>query len=139
MPGNGGGLSHYSDTIDIESEITKEMQREGGSNILNRKSVLFQTYFERIRELVEPVWVRSVQEAYRKKRLTKEFKLTLLVLFDRNGAITRTAIVSGNDNQILTDLAISSMAGRVFPNPPADLIEPDGLGRIIWYFDVGIK
>lgn len=138
-PGRGSGRMSASDSIDIDSEIKKEMQREGSANILNRKSVLFQTYFERIRELVEPVWAKSVQEAYKKKRLTEAFRFTLLVLFNSQGEITRTAIVSGNDNQILTDLAIRSMAGKTFPNPPTELIEPDGLGRIIWYFDVGIR
>jgi hypothetical protein len=141
----GGGLSGFLPLLkkytgkpgpSDEDEVSTALSDESDSSPLTRKSVLYSSYFDRIKEEMEPLWTASVRNEYRKKRLLEPETVTIVVIFDREGSVVKALLAPGSKNQTLQRLAIATMVGKKFPNPPDGLFDQDGLGRIVWYFSV---
>lgn len=123
------------DKFDDEAEKNNAITEASSSDILNKKENKFYTYFERVRQQVAPLWIRSIQLHVGRKKLNKKYEvIIILAIFDRSGKVVRVLLVRSSGREGFDKIALDSMRDQTVPNPPDDLIDKDGYGRILWYF-----
>jgi hypothetical protein len=55
-------------------------------------------------------------------------------ILDKDGKIVDVILVKSCGDEQIDSEAIKSMLGQTFPNPPKELIEGDGYGRLLWIY-----
>lgn len=136
-PGVGGSQS----ATDMDEEISKALEEMEEGNPFRKKEHKFFSYYERIKQDVEPLWVAGVMDlAVTSRRQKSKWRIsggkvaTIVTLIDKNGTVRESILVKTSGDPRLDALAVSLMRGRRYPNPPKDLIESDGYGRLVWYY-----
>jgi hypothetical protein len=138
----GAGPGHNNQpATDADIEIARALEEAMEGNPFKKKEHKFYSYYERIRQDVEPLWASGVQDLVvtnrrqrTKWRISGGRVTTIVVMVDKSGKVLRVLLVKPSGDSRLDALSILLMRSRRYPNPPKDLIENDGLGRLVWYF-----
>lgn len=128
---SGGSGGKFNDEVEKSNAIAEA----SSSDLLNKKENKFYTYFERVRQQVAPLWIRSIQLHVGREKLKKKYEvIIILAIFDRSGRVVHVLLVRSSGRDGFDKIALDSMRDQTVPNPPDDLIDKDGYGRILWYF-----
>lgn len=135
------GPGRDSSQLDTSAEINKALEEMAEGNPFKKKEHKFYSYYERIKQEIEPLWISGVSDlAITARRQRTNWRIsggqvaTIVILIDKNGAVVQVLLVKSSGDVKLDTLAISLMKGRCYPNPPKGLIEADGFGRLVWYY-----
>jgi hypothetical protein len=130
-----------SSKLDSATEIAKALEEMAEGNPFKKKEHRFYSYYERIKQEVEPLWISGVRDlvvtARRQRtkwRASGGKVATVVTIIDKNGTIVQVLLVKSSGDPKLDSLALLLMRGRQYPNPPKDLIEGDGFGRLVWFY-----
>lgn len=113
---------------------------EGDQNILNTQESKYYSFYARIYETLAPLWQSKVRSAAMNARLAPgEYQTRAEVILDADGNYVETRIIQSSGVRGVDD-AIDQAWKRIprFPNPPRDLIGPDGLIHMGWTFSLSI-
>ncbi len=113
---------------------------EGDQNILNTQESKYYSFYARIYETLAPLWQSKVRSAAMNARLAPgEYQTRAEVILDPDGNYVETRIMQSSGVRGVDD-AIDQAWKRIprFPNPPRDLIGPDGLIHMGWTFSLAI-
>jgi len=117
----------------------REKLPEGSLNLLNAQESVFFSFFERMRESVQPNWVREARQGVgpiQKNLSPGDYYTVLEVTLDADGSVIETKIAQSSAIVVLDEAAKASFwRVRRFPNPPQGLRDPDGQIR----FPVGFS
>ena len=114
----------------------------GAQTLLNTREYAYFSYYQRVRESLEKYWepglrerIRKMSERGRQLASDQENSTRLIVVLDREGAITRILVNTSSGMLDVDEAAIEAFnkAGP-FPNPPRGLVENDGTVRVEWNF-----
>lgn len=137
------GPGRGSNQLDTNAEVAKALEETRETNPFKKKEHRFYSYYERIKQEVEPLWISGVRDlvttARRQRtnwRISGGKVATIVALIDKNGAVVQVLLVKSSGDAKLDALAMSLMRGRRYPNPPQGLVESDGFGRLVWYYRV---
>lgn len=130
------GQSYSSERFNEDVELDNARSEMQESNILNKKEHRFYSYFERVKRQVEPPWAKTIIAHIGKQKLYSKYRTIILAIFDKEGNVVKVLLVESSGRDGFDQIAMRSMLGQVIPNPPKDLIDKDGYGRILWYLNV---
>lgn len=131
-----GSPLYTSERFDEQSELDNARSEMSESNLFKKKEHKFYSYFERVKKQVEPSWARTIISHVGKQKLYTKYRTIILAIFDKDGNVVKVLLVESSGRDDFDQIAIRSMLGQVIPNPPKDLIDKDGYGRILWYLNV---
>jgi hypothetical protein len=96
-----------------------------------------ENYIQRIRDLIEPVWIRKVKERvkFRQKNKYPVIKCTtsIIILVNSTGFIEKNDIVLSCSQDFRFDQIALGVWDRNLPPPPKSLLE-NGMLEIVWNF-----
>ena len=118
-----------------QSEIDRAKEELNEPNPMKKKDYIYANYFERIKATVYPKWLAMVR-AMPLKRMGHTYITSILVISDNVGKVLEVSLVSSSGIEGLDSIAIKSMQGEFFPNPPKGIIDPDGKIRIVWSYNI---
>ncbi|RYD66095.1 MAG: hypothetical protein EOP84_31405, partial [Verrucomicrobiaceae bacterium] len=113
---------------------------QGDQNVLNTQESKYYSFYSRIYESLAPLWQSRVRTAAINARLSPgEYMTRAEVILDAEGNYQETRIVQSSGVRGIDD-AIDQAWKRIprFPNPPKDLIGPDGLIHMGWTFNLSL-
>lgn len=118
--------------------------RVGSFTALNTDRYLFYSFYARIEELIRFRWETGVTHAINNfDRATaisagdKNWNTELEFLLDRNGVLVKAMIMKSSGMKSFDTAAIDAFKeARIFPNPPAEMIQQDGFIHLKFAFDV---
>lgn len=137
-----GDKSGPGENINVEEEKEGAIneQEEGKTNPLQSKEFLYADYFERIKARVYPIWTNCIKdrlEIIPNKKLRSTF---LRIILDKQGNLLYAIIVKQSGREDLDQCSVSSFKeAGAFPNPPKDLIDPDGHIRLNFLMTIGAQ
>jgi TonB family protein len=111
---------------------------------LNTDATLFYSFYQRGREATYWRWTRFVRATLAQQRLDtsrmgldREYTTVYEMQLDSGGQFLRGVLLQSSGVQRLDEAALLAFAqARSFPNPPAEMIDADGLIRWVWSFTV---
>lgn len=138
--GDGEDASKGADTSRTLDYI-KDLD-PGLETLLSSKEFKFYTYFSRVRTQLNQHWapkVRSkVSQMYKKGRRiasTDDMITRCLVTLDRSGRLVKVQIIGNSGLIELDEAAVEAFRSAApFPNPPAGMVDTDGMIKIRWDF-----
>jgi hypothetical protein len=122
--------------FNIDKEIANAKVEVAEQNILKKKEFIYSNFFTRIKKEVDPEWVKSIKQHFGKSRPKRNYSTVFLVIMDKTGLVIEIILVNSSGNDRIDGLVMDAMKGKMFPNPPKDLIESDGYGRIVWTYNI---
>ncbi len=120
----------------------------GSMTILNTDRHLFYSFYSRMETRSYSRWSDIVRKAIdsipldvqRKKLKGRKLTTQLVILLKPNGEFHRAEIHSGSGVQKLDiSPALAFQEARIFPNPPAEMVRPDGFIHISASFTVDFR
>ena len=130
------------------SQILPDKIAHGSMTILNTDRHLFYSFYSRLESRSYSRWSAIVQKAIdsipldvqRQKLRGKKLTTQLVILLKPNGEFHRAEIHSSTGVQKLDiSPALAFQEARIFPNPPAEMVRPDGFIHISASFTVDFR
>lgn len=117
--------------------MSKAEDEISNTNLMQRKDFVFSSYLNQIKIAVEPGWIKTVREYNKRNKIPGNIKATVVwMIIDSSGTVIEVIVVRMGGDSFLDNLAVSSIKGLVFPNPPKDLLDKDGFGRLLWTYRI---
>jgi len=114
---------------------------EGEGTFLNARGFKFASYLNRIKETVGRVWAQKVQDAQMSRDPTgriygfKDRRTIVEYVIDKDGEVKDVRVESSSGVAYLDEVAVDAFRQvERFPNPPAGLIQADGLVKMNFSF-----
>ncbi|MBC7692916.1 MAG: energy transducer TonB [Methylotenera sp.] len=140
---NQSSMAREEDSTSLASQAPKEYLKgfkESDQTLLNTKESVFFPYIQRIRDKLDVVWERTLQDRMKhffnrggQLPTDQDHNTQLLVTLNHAGEVTRVQVVEGSGVRDLDSTAVDAfrMAGP-FPNPPKGLLNAEGTVKIRW-------
>ncbi len=113
----------------------------GDRTVLSAREFRFYSYYHRIKETLRQYWKPNVERklamlwAKGARMQETEVVTQVLVMLDEHGQVSKITRVTGSGFMELDEAAMDAFRQAApFPNPPAGMVDPDGLVRIRWDF-----
>jgi TonB family protein len=114
---------------------------EGNGTFLNARGFKFASYLNRIKETVGRVWAQKVQDAQMQRDPTgriyglRDRRTIVEYVIDKDGEVKDVHVEASSGVQYLDEVAVDAFRQvERFPNPPAGLIQADGLVKMNFSF-----
>lgn len=130
----GSGLFKAAKGLDIGVETKKALAEASEPNPLKQKKVIFKSYYDRMHASIDPGWIRCVRKV--RPWPKGHFETVMLFVLSGQGVFEHKLLVKPSENASFDSCAVEALKPQAFPNPPKDLIDPDGKIRIVWSFNV---
>lgn len=117
-------------------DSTPEMPKFGTA-----PELLYDSFLRRIKTSIDPEWRSKVRELLKKNKITRLSNIkptVVLMVINKNGEVVVVELLQSSGYKFLDDLAIEVIKNRTFPNPPKNLLDSDGFGRIRWTYRIFI-
>lgn len=120
----------------------------GSMTTLNTDRHLFYSFYSRLESRFYPRWSALVQKAIdsfplevqRSKLKGKQLTTKMVILLKPSGEFHRAEIHSSSGVQKLDiSPALAFQEARIFPNPPAEMVRPDGFIHLSYSFTVDFR
>ncbi|MFN8846945.1 MAG: hypothetical protein ACK5W9_08850 [Bdellovibrionales bacterium] len=120
----------------------------GSLTALNTDRNLYYTFYSRIEKQVYFRWAKLIEKAYESFPTNKQaqlhrsgiLKTKLKILLNPKGEFVRAELQMGSGVQKFdVSPALAFHEARVFPNPPADLVQEDGYIHLDYIFSVDFR
>jgi outer membrane biosynthesis protein TonB len=114
---------------------------EGDQNILNTQESVYYSFYARLYDQIGPIWQSNVRSVMGRQRLQPgEYITQVDVVLLRDGTLKEVRILQSSRVRELDQIVPESWA-RVgnFPNPPKDLVNPQGEVHTGWTFHVHVS
>ncbi|MGZ3768358.1 MAG: energy transducer TonB family protein [Bdellovibrio sp.] len=130
-------------TSTIGESMPKEM-KVGSFTALNTDRYLFYTFYARMEELIRYRWESKVQQAIHHfdsrtliQASDRNWVTQVEFLLDKNGILRQALVMKESGILPFDSAAINAFKeAKVFPNPPAEMVEDDGYIHIKFSFTV---
>lgn len=132
-----GGISTIGDSLPKDVKI-------GSMTALNTDRYLFYTFYERMNDLTYHRWESKVSKFF--SQVDHEFLMQIKnitwvshieFLLDKNGFVQKALIMKPSGIPGLDTAATNAfIETKVFPNPPAEMVQEDGYIHIRYSFEV---
>ena len=110
---------------------------EGDATFLNAKEYKYATFFVRVRDAIRDPWASAMQREYQRRDPTgqiygmRDRSTVVAVVLKPSGDIADITVQETSGVDFLDDVAVDAFRkAQPFPNPPAGLIDPDGMIRL---------
>ena len=114
---------------------------EGDETLLNSRSFRYAGFLNRVKETVGRIWVTDVQDASARRDPTgqlysfKDRRTVVEFTLDRNGELRDVHVATTSGVDYLDRVAVDAFRkAERFPNPPAGLMNADGVVRLPFAF-----
>lgn len=127
-----------------DQSLQEDALEEGERNLLNTERSRFYTFYARLYEAIAPLWNSKVSSAFEsgKGQYSPGAAYTTLaeVILTPSGELVDVVIVQSSGIKAF-DQAVTDSWRKIsrFPNPPKDLVKPDGYVHTGWTFTVNIS
>jgi len=110
----------------------------GDENILNTQENKYYSFYSRLYETIGPQWQSMVRTYLRSQPLQAgEYLTRVEVVLDPNGNLHDTKVLISSGVSSLDQVVVQAWRKvPSFPNPPKDLLSPDGFVHMGWSFVV---
>ncbi|MFP5519947.1 MAG: TonB family protein [Bdellovibrionia bacterium] len=141
------GLPRLSGPSTVGEALPTDI-KVGTLTALNTDRYLFYSFYSRIEELVRYRWESRVYRAMdlfppqvaARYPNRQHWKTNVLFTLDRRGLLQSATILSESGNKAFDMAAVEAFKeAGIFPNPPAELVEEDGLIRVYFGFQVNFS
>jgi TonB family protein len=127
--------------VSTSGERLPEDIRIGNFTALNTDRFVYYTFYARIEEQIRHRWVRYVKAAiYGGGDVApgrREFLTNLEIVLNRQGEFVRALIHQSSGSKDLDAAPVLAFReARLIPNPPREMIKPDGTIRLLYSFSV---
>lgn len=102
---------------------------------------LYYTYLQRIKSQVDPEWAAAIRDHLARFKKTNNFKhlpvrgpTEVVLTLAGDGSVLHVRLIKSCGYSPFDEIAISALKGKVFSNPPKELIDKSGLIRIKWSY-----
>jgi TonB family protein len=114
---------------------------QGSENMLNAEESVYYSFYSRMYEAIAPVWQSKVREVTPTQRiLPGDYTTVVDVVMDAEGNLTQVRQIQSSGVAVL-DEAVETSWKKIghFPNPPKDLLNPQGEVHTGWTFTVQLQ
>jgi len=116
--------------------------KDGAQTMLSTREFLYYSYYNRIRGQLKQYWEPKIKEKVKKifaqgrNIASDDDKITkVLIVLNNKGTLVKVQVVGESGVRDLDDAAVEAFRSAApFPNPPAGIIDSDGLIKIRWDF-----
>jgi TonB family protein len=127
--------------VSTSGERLPEDVRIGSFTALNTDRFVYYTFYARIEEQIRHRWVRYVKAAmYGGGDVApgkREFLTNLEIVLNRQGEFVRALVHQSSGSRDLDAAPVLAFReARMIPNPPREMLKPDGTIRLLYSFSV---